>query len=388
MSLTEPSFSDTADVGQLACNCHECRDLYEEATAPMHELLAMRPNDEMLRWLNSVLDALGPSVREGTVFPPQLESDALVYSSKLVRIRRIAAHHGIAFHQLDSHGVMIPFLGVAAFAANIVYHETRRLMQMYLLVRLVNANPHLELALASFPIAWALFAAGRRIGESVMVRMLDRIIYGNLLVFVEVFPIFNFCIEHFRRFTKPIGDAIDEFETCLVDFRDWWGQTNYGSGDGYVARLPVDRNGTVVDGIILCLRGRNLDGALGIAENEQMHTLQEFMYDRIDYGIFPDPQADGTYAWFPDWLGDLDDPFYVGTNILGASLKFWYDPADPNIPPQFVHPFEEGNVTERNDRMAFTEKVITAFNNLFLNASDRRTIQTQHARIRSHSHDH
>ncbi|WP_394196064.1 hypothetical protein [Litoreibacter albidus] len=394
MSLTEPTFSETTEVGQVACNCHDCRELFEEATSPMHDVLAMPANEDLLRWLdNDVIGLFPADMRVGIAFPEDLRHDAVVYGSKLVRIRRIAAHHGLAFRRLDGFGVTIPFLGVAAFAANVVYHETKRAIQGYLLARLVNANPQLELALIPFPYLFVLYTAGRRVGESVATRMVDRIIYGNLLVFIEVYPIFNYCIDHFRAFDVPRGSAIEEFRECLTEFRNWWRESNLGAGDDYVIdsetgtrRMPVDQDGTVVDGIIMCLQGKNLLGAIEVARNEQMHTLQEFMYDRIDLGLFPAPQPDGTFAWFPDWLGDWDDPFFIATNFLGATLKFAYDPHEPNIPPQFIFPFDEGNVTEAPDRMSFTVKVITAFHYLYL-SDDKAYITSEHARIIGHAND-
>ncbi|MEP3348061.1 MAG: hypothetical protein ABJN34_03620 [Litoreibacter sp.] len=175
MSLTEPTFSESAEVGQIACNCHECRELFEEATGPMHNVLAMRANEDLLRWLeNDVIGLFPADMRVGIAFPEDLQNDAIVYGAKLARIRRIAAHHGLAFRRLDGFGVTIPFLGVAAFAANVVYHETKRAIQGYLLVRLVNANPQLEIALIPFPYLFVLYTAGRRVGGIAVIRPMKR----------------------------------------------------------------------------------------------------------------------------------------------------------------------------------------------------------------------
>lgn len=190
--------------------------------------------------------------------------------------------------------------------------------------------------------------------------------------------------------------------------------------------MPVDQIGFVVDGIVMCLKGDNLNGAVAIATNEQEYTLQEFMYDKFDLGLLPKPPKGGTISWFPDFLGDVNDIFYlgvaakgVGNRVLagiegvgdvltaeglgpklnaarvigrkiaaargGAVLAFAYDPNAPDIPSKYLFPFNTGNVTEKIDRMNYTESVIAAFDTLYANAEDSAYINSEHAQIRSHA---
>lgn len=64
----------------------------------------------------------------------------------------------------------------------------------YLLVRLAEENPQVGLALVLSPHLAVLYAIGRAVAPSAATYMIDHIIYGNLLVFVEVYPVFIFCI--------------------------------------------------------------------------------------------------------------------------------------------------------------------------------------------------
>ncbi len=52
---------------------------------------------------------------------------------------------------------------------------------------------------------------------------------------------------------------------------------------------------------------------------------------------------------------------------------------------KYLFPFNTGNVTEKSDRMKYTESVIAAFDTLYANAEDSAYINSEHAQIRSHA---
>ncbi len=375
----QTQFSETAEVDDPICGCHNCKQLYEASVEELQKVIVTPDNNYMLAWLEDVVRVLDVDLLDISI---TTRLEAVQLGAKLKRIKRIAALHAEAFADFANFGLANPFQGVAPFAANVVHYECTRAVEGHLVALLIADNPRLaniiQLRLSlTYPLLAPWLALGRKIGPKTANHLVHHIIYGNLLVFVEVYPIFVFCIKHFRACGVPKGGDIDTFETCLTDFRDWWRANNFGSMDAFAPTMKVDRAGFVVDGIIMCLRGEHKEGGISIATNEQDFTLQEYMYDKIDTSSI-------TRINVPF---DLDDPFYLATKVFGAVLKFHHDPGSDQIPDKYLLPFPWlGNVTVKEERMEYTRGVLNKFDGYY-NGSDRDYLLAEHRKIRSHKND-
>lgn len=348
------AFSPNSKPGQVCATCHDCRPLYEEAVSPTHEALVLRPGSA--QFFDAFIQR-NPGFR----FPAEVSSEFVVLDAKLRRVRRIAGLYARAFLEIETLGVAIPFPGVAAFAANVVHNELDFAINEYATTFLRQIEHENRVMNKLVLPLNRLMLSPTGLPAATLKGMIRDIIYGNLLVFVEVFPIYTFCIKHFRRFGVPrTEDKISAFETCLRNFIQWWDKKNFGAGDDAfqidgVQRILIDRAGRFGDGIIAGLRGDKLESALAIMENEQIHTLQEYMYDRIDW------------AWSPLLSGpyDFDDPFHMGAYMRDIALTFAADLKRRDIPVQYILPWTGGNVTEIADRIPFTEAGVRRFIELY-----------------------
>lgn len=385
---SEIQFSETSAPEQICAHCHECRPLYELSVAPAHKALVLSGGQG-----DTLIDELE---RGGYTVPDHLQNEIHVLMAKLSRVKRIAGLYAQAFHRIEQLGVAIPFPGVAAFAANVVHNELGRAIGGHLALNMDQMDygrNWYEKIMHIFPGLGGLQSGPEWFVERVVSGLVRDITYGNLLVFVEVFPIYTFCIKHFERFGIPRGqEAIGEFDQCLQKFIEWWDKNNFGSGDDEFTikneqtgkeeqRIRIDRAGLFREGIIFGLRGDRLDSALSIMENEQRYTLQEYMYDRIDWG-WPELFKGGF---------EIDDPFYgsfyVASLFFGpVALVFAEDLQRQDIEQKYKVPWTGGNVTEVDDRLVFTEAGVKRFDSLYY-GSDRDYMRGEISKLRRHAHD-
>jgi len=366
-------FSPTA-APEADCEfCHDCRPLFEQSVTATHDALTLQPSGAI--YIDEAEERM-PGFR----FPDTVKSEFTVLGAKLRRVKRIAGLYGQAFLQIEALGVQIPFPGAAAFAANVVHAELDWAVREYASVQLDEMEYDGNIAMRLLMGLSMRTISAVSLAEPQLRAMIRDIVYGNLVVFVEVFPIYTFCIKHFEQFGAPRSEAnIAAFDTCLESFITWWDDNNFGSGDGTFIHprrgsegIQIDRNRLFKAGILAGLRGDRRTSAMEIMENEQRFTLQEYMYDRIDWGW--NPRLSG--GW------DLDDPFYVGAYLRDIALTFAADPTSQSLDPKFRILWTGGNVTEVGDRLVFTTQGIDKFIE-FCYGSDRGHMMREISVIRS-----
>ncbi|PTX55463.1 hypothetical protein C8N43_0101 [Litoreibacter ponti] len=335
-------------------NCHDCIPFYEPTAARVIRALQLPVDDGV----TADLGERYPMLRYINPLPArQIRS----YYAQLDRIARISGLYAAGFRWLESLGVQIPFVGAAAFASNVVRWEVADLVHGY-------GNTVYEQERRG------MNTTGRH-DLNAITGVMNKLIAGNAVVFVEIFAIFDFCVRHFRRFGRPRTEAeIAEFETCLGNFIMWWDEVQPGNRMFRQMRdIQVDRDGLIKDGIIASLRAETGDARRAastdmILYNEQNYTLQEYMYDLIDSDIF------GIIPF---------DPAEIGLLVRGyrAAAKFSYE-KDAQVADRFIVAYDRsGWLTEAADRYPYTIEVVSQFDRLYFDGGDRRYLGAEHGRM-------
>lgn len=272
--------------------------------------------------------------------------------AQLDRIKRISGLYAATFKILNQKSVQIPFVGSAAFASNVVRWEVEDLIRQHCTI-VYNIEYQRGRSDIS-PLA------------SMMLNTLNKVIAGNAVVFVEIFAIFDFCIRHFQNYGRPYSqEDIRVFEQCLEKFIKWWDRVQPGNRlfNG-LDNIKVDRQGLVKEGIVDSLRAQTRDERLEastqkILFNEQNFTLQEYMYDNLDWGPI--------------------DPLEIGLLLRGyrAAAKFTYDRAT-DVSGRFIVPYDRsGWISEAADRYPYTIQVVTRFDDLWYEDTTARSFLSQ-----------
>ena len=337
----------------LAGVCHLCRPLWEASAARAMRGLETRMSDAGI----ADLEAIYPDLR---MIHPMARNEVLYLNAQLSRIKRISGLYAGTFKALDRIGVQIPFVGAAAFASNVVRWEVEDLIrglsgQIVLMERSrmrSDASPFL------IPIRDTL----------------NKVIQGNAVVFVEIFAIFDFCLRHFQKFGVPRSPAlITEFDLCLKEFITWWDRVQPAGRAPGLRDIRVDRSGLIREGIIASLRATTSQERISasvdkILFNEQMFTLQEYMYDRIQIGPI--------------------DMMEIGLVLRGyrAAAQFSYT-RDP-VPDRFIVTFNgPGWLTVAAERYPYTKTVVSRFGELYSSGgADRRALEAAHMRMEADAH--
>ena len=338
-----------------ACeNCHDCIPFYEATASRVIRALQLPVDDE----LTADLGDRYPMLRYINALPAM---QIRRYYAQLDRIARISGLYAAGFRWLESLGVQIPFVGAAAFASNVVRWEVADLVHGYGNVVYEQERRGMN-------------TTGRH-DLNAITGVMNKLIAGNAVVFVEIYAIFDFCVRHFKTYGRPRSDAqLAEFEICLENFITWWDAVQPGNRMfPQLRNIQVDRDGLIKDGIMASLRAdsgearRQASTGL-ILYNEQNYTLQEYMYDLIDNDIF------GIIPF---------DPAEIGLLLRGyrAAAKFSYD-KDAQIADRFIVTYDSpGWLTEAGDRYPYTVQVVSRFDELYFEGGDRRYLGAEHSRM-------
>ena len=331
--------------------CHDCNPLYEEVARRVILALQLPLGDDVQSEMSSEypgINFINPlPLREVRRLQAQVE-----------RIKRISGLYAASFNRLVQLGVPIPFVGAAAFASNVVRWEVEDMVD-----NVTQLTHDMERRRQRSDLNFLLTAYKST---------LRHVINGNAVVFVEIFAIFDFCIRHFREHGVPrTEDDLAEFEDCLEAFITWWDQVQPGLRSGPMQDIRVDRERRILRGIMDSLRAttpqqRRDASTQQILYNEQMYTLQDYMYNIIDMGPI--------------------DPMEVGLVMRGyrAAAKFSYD-MDAQVPESFIVPYDRsGWLTEAGDRYPYTIEVVSRFDELYFgDDSARRSLYAAHGRMAS-----
>lgn len=338
-----------------ACeHCHDCIPFYEDTAMRVIRALQLPIDAGVTEDLNERY----PMLRYINALPA---TQIRRYYAQLDRIARISGLYAAGFKWLESLGVQIPFLGAAAFASNVVRWEVADLVHAYSNIVYEEERRGRN-------------TTGNHIFNAVT-DVMNKLIAGNAVVFVEIYAIFDFSIRHFKTYGRPRTDAqLAEFETCLENFITWWDEVQPGNRMFRPLRdIQVDRDGLIKDGIMASLRAESGDARRAastdlILYNEQNYTLQEYMYDLIDNDI----------------LGVIPfDPAEIGLLVRGyrAAAKFSYD-KDAQVADRFIVTYDRsGWLTEAADRYPYTKTVVSRFDELYFDGDDKRFLAAEHGRM-------
>lgn len=335
-------------VGTVAGACHLCRPLWEEAAGRAMRGLEVHSDRSSRSSLNETYRGLNH-------INVMARNEVYYLHAQLDRIKRISGLYAGAFKALLRQGVAIPFVGAAAFASNVVRWEVEDLirLQSSLIVNMEVRRMRSDASPMMIPLRDTL----------------NKVIQGNAVVFVEIFAIFDFCRRHFDRFGVPkTSAAISEFDICLADFIRWWDRVQPSGRLPGLRDIRVDRRGWIREGIIASLKSntpteRRMASTGLILRNEQMLTLQEYMYNRIQFGPI--------------------DAMEVGLILRGyrAAAQFSYT-RDP-VPERFIVTYDRsGWITDAADRYPYTVQVVSRFDELYFgNAEDSAVLKGHHSRM-------
>lgn len=221
---------------------------------------------------------------------------------------------------------------------------------------------------------------------------LRRLVYGNLVIYMDLGAVLHFCQMHETRFGFFKAGKVDEFIECFDLFvahvKDRYAnehpvydpQGAFGSYDGGFLR-----NG------LRALARNDIEGALTIIDHEQRHILENYMYRPTDEFV---PQAElsdleGTSSGddkFSRFMNALDRVIQVIGNrngpmtelsgiraLLSASQlpyvvqytsndgKMLFPISQPNTPQPFIFHFPGGDFTDPNVRTPWFKNVVRHF---------------------------
>ncbi|OKH89425.1 hypothetical protein [Thalassospira sp. TSL5-1] len=331
---------------EISSQCHNCIPLYEEVAARVIRALQLPLSQSSQERLHKdwprlrFMDFLTVQQRFGRLY------------AQLDRIKRISGLYAESFQTLDQQLVQIPFVGSAAFASNVVRWEVTDLIRLY--------------CSFVYNIEYQRGRSDAFLPTSLMLDTLNKVIVGNAVVFVEVFAIFDFCIRHFQEFGKPLDEtAINDFEQCLKAFIAWWDRVQPGNRMfPDLENIEVDRKGLIRAGILDSLRAQTRDerreaSTRKILFNEQNFTLQQYMYDKIDWGPY--------------------DPLEIGLVLRGyrAAAKFTYN-QNTEVDDSFIIYYDRsGWISEAADRYPYTIQVVSRFDEMWYENKENRSFLRQ-----------
>lgn len=352
----------TAPVGETCAHCHDCVSLYESIA------------ERVIRALE-LTDAGRHPMTGPSFVPPEVQDAERLLQAKLRRLRRISGLYARSFQKLETLGIRVPFVGTAAFTSNLVGWELEAQFGGALALHPAWSDPRQNQMVpqAPFglgPVTGTMF---RQTAFAPFWTTINQVFDGNAVVFVEIFAIVDFVIRHIERFGRPEPDDLGEFEACLRSFIDWWDEVQPSHRRVPEMRnIQVDRQDSILNGLMACLRGDPLAGSLQILQNEQQFTLQEYMYDLVD--------------------GGLVDKMELGLLLNGyrVASRFAYDLDRTDVPERYTLPYRGGGflgwnwITEFRDRMPYAQQVVTLFNTLYYGSEeDQRYLAREHSLLAS-----
>lgn len=343
-----------APPGEICGHCHSCAPLFEDVAARVIRVL-QRPLPESVQ---QEVYQKWPRLRYINPLP---RAQILGLYADIERIKRISGLYAQAFQILEGLQVSVPFVGTAAFTTNVVSWEVEDFTKSY----------------AKTVLNWEtrrLNTTGSPLLQN-MLKTAKTIIAGNAVVLIEIFAIFDFCIKHFKKFGRPRSeDQLKEFEDCLETFISWWDRVQPGNRKfPGLDNIKIDRDRLVKEGIIRSLKAtskeKRLEASLDfILNNEQNHTLQQYMYDLMDLGVI--------------------DFFEIGLVLKGyhVEVKFSFD-LYKSVDERFIITYDgSGWISEAKQRMPFAKKVVTRFDDLYYDDSTtRKILRAEHQKLMIYS---
>jgi len=343
----------------ICTECHNCTPDYNSSVLRVHRALQLPLETNAQVNLQEQFPRL-------PFIDTLARRSILRYYAQIERIKRISGLYAAAFRDLEQLEVNMPFVGSAAFASNVVRWEMEDMVRLYAILVI---NMEIGIGGVRHRSDTSLVLAGFR-------DTLNKVIAGNAVVFVEIFAIVDFCISHFRRYGRPRSqEELEQFEECLKQFVQWWDNVQPGNrlfggmfSDPPMKDIEVDRRQWIQQGILLSLEATTQDERRSastdfILNNEQNYTLQEYMYDIIDWGPY--------------------DPLEIGLVLRGyrAAAKFSYD-KNAEIDERFIVTYDRsGWISEASDRYPYTIDVVSQFDRLWYESGDQSFLAQQHQRM-------
>lgn len=338
----------------ICAECHNCIPIYNAIAFRVQQALQLPMEEDVQTRLVEQFPRL-------QYIDYLAKKSVIRYHAQLERIKRISGLYAASFRDLEQLGVHIPFVGTAAFASNVVRWEIEDMIRLYSIL-VINME--------------AGIGGVRHRSDTSFVLMnfrntLDKVIAGNAVVFVEIFAIMDFCVRHIKLYGRPQREQeLDEFVQCLREFVQWWDKVQPGNRRfKELKNIEVDRREWVQQGILLSLKATNSEerrdaSTKYILNNEQNYTLQEYMYDIIDWGPY--------------------DPLEIGLVLQGyrAAAKFTYE-KNTEVDERFVVTYDRsGWISEASDRYPYTIQVVSRFDELWYESpSDQAFLSQEHSRM-------